>query len=49
MEYPQLLRGPARAWWRPILTLPLFVLLFGVLSILPVLVSLGVRRDQRST
>jgi len=41
VEYPQLLRGPTRAWWRPILTLPLFVLLFGVLSILPVLVSLA--------
>lgn len=41
MEYPQLLRGPTRAWWRPILTLILFVVLVGLLSILPVLVTLA--------
>ena len=41
MEYPQLLRGPTRAWWRPLLTLLLFALFFGLLSILPVVVALA--------
>jgi membrane protease YdiL (CAAX protease family) len=41
VEYPQLLRGPTRAWWRPILTLVLFVALFAVLSVLPFQIAMA--------
>lgn len=40
VAYPQLLRGPTRAWWRPPLTLGLFVALLAILSVLPVVISL---------
>lgn len=39
VEYPQLLRGPTRARWRPVVTLLVFLGLFGVLSVLPFLVA----------
>lgn len=40
VEYPQLLRGPTRAWWRPLLTVVVFVGLFGALSVLPFLAAM---------
>ena len=40
VTYPQLLRGPTRAWWRPLLALAVFVGLFAALSVLPFLVVL---------
>jgi membrane protease YdiL (CAAX protease family) len=40
VDYPQLLRGPTRAWWRPLLTAVVFVALFAMLSILPFVVAM---------
>lgn len=40
VDYPQLLRGPTRAWWRPILALLVFVVLFAGLSVLPFLAAM---------
>lgn len=33
VEYPQLLRGPTMAWWRPVVSLLLFLAIFAVLSV----------------
>lgn len=43
VDYPQLLRGPTRAWWRPPLSLGLFALLAIVLmgSTIPVVLAYG--------
>lgn len=39
VEYPQLLRGPTRARWRPIVTLVVFLGMVAVLSVAPILVA----------
>jgi len=41
VDYPQQLRGPTRARWRPVVTLLVFLALFGVLSVLPFLVAVA--------
>ncbi|GAA3720137.1 hypothetical protein GCM10022204_45350 [Microlunatus aurantiacus] len=41
VEYPQLLRGPTRARWRPLATLLVFLALFAVLSVTPFLVAMA--------
>ena len=40
VEYPQLLRGPTRARWRPVVTLLVFLGLVAVLSVTPFLVAI---------
>lgn len=36
VSYAQLLRGPTRAWWRPIVSFVVLVALFGMFSLLPI-------------